>query len=71
MTPEKELTLTEKAVAAMRAAVNAVVEDHRLRGEPLVIWRDGKVVKEMPPTANEVRESEGDYHASAQHRGPE
>ncbi len=38
------LSLTEKAVAAMRAAVDRVVEDHRRRGKPLIVWRDGRVV---------------------------
>ena len=63
MSPGIDATLTEKVVAAMRAAVAAVVEDHRRRGRPLAVWRDGKVVMEMPVAADGVREHRGDYHA--------
>ena len=66
MTPQREDTLTAKAVAAMRAAVRNVVEDHRRRGKPLVLWRNGKVVREMPAAANVVRESGALYGADAQ-----
>ena len=34
-----------KAVRAMRKAVKNVVTERKLRGQPLIIWRDGKVVK--------------------------
>lgn len=50
------LSLTEKAVAAMRAAVDRVVEDHRRRGKPLIIWRDGRVVQEFSVIEDGVRE---------------
>ena len=66
MSPGKDATLTEKAVAAMRAAVTAVVEDHRRRGRPLAVWRNGKVVMEMPAAAEGVGEHRGDYHAGQQ-----
>jgi hypothetical protein len=39
--------LTEMAVCAMREAVAGVIEDHRRRGKPIVVWRDGKVVREF------------------------
>ncbi|MBN1424506.1 hypothetical protein JXA88_08115 [Candidatus Fermentibacteria bacterium] len=68
MTHKKEDTLTEKAMAAMRAAVDGVIEEHRRRGRPLVIWRDGKVVEEMPPT-RKVRESTGEYDAEGRQCG--
>jgi hypothetical protein len=55
-----------KAVAAMRAAVRNVVEDHRRQGKPLILWRNGKVVREMPATANVVKESGVSYGADAQ-----
>jgi hypothetical protein len=54
-------SLTEKAVAAMRAAVARVVEDHRRRGKPLAVWRDGRVVQESSVIADEVREAVGYY----------
>lgn len=37
--------LSEKAVAAMKAAVRGVVEDHRRRRRPLASWENGKVVE--------------------------
>ena len=39
--------LTEMAVCAMREAVAGVIEDHRRRGKPIAVWRDGKVVLEF------------------------
>ena len=30
---------------AMRKAVKNVIAERKLRGQPLIIWRDGKVVK--------------------------
>ncbi len=57
MTSKREDTLTTKAVAAMRAAVKNVVDDHRRRGQPLVLWRNDKIVREMPAAAPAVRES--------------
>ncbi|MBI2265267.1 MAG: hypothetical protein HYU64_08860 [Armatimonadetes bacterium] len=66
MTLKHDSSLTEKAVAAMRAAVKGVVEDHRRQGRPLVVWRDGKVVKEMPAAEPSVREPKASYGADAQ-----
>ena len=40
--------LLAKAVQAMRKAVKNVIAERKLRGQPLIIWRDGKVVK-IPP----------------------
>jgi len=39
--PSKQ-SLTEMAVKAMTDAVAKVVEDHRLRGRPLAVWRNGR-----------------------------
>ncbi len=33
-----------KAVKALKEAVAEVVRDHQRTGDPLAIWRDGKVV---------------------------
>ena len=33
-----------KAEKALKEAVAEVIEDHRRSGDPLAIWRDGKVV---------------------------
>ena len=37
--------LLAKAVKAMRKAVRNVIAERKLRGQPLIIWRDGKVIK--------------------------
>lgn len=57
-------TMTEKAVAAMKAAVNSVVEDHRRRNRPLSTWRDGKVVYLDPHDRSIVREDAAQYKTS-------
>jgi hypothetical protein len=43
-----ELTLAERGLMALKAAVEKVIEDHIREGLPLYIWRDGKVVA-VPP----------------------
>lgn len=37
--------ILDNAVKAMRRAVKGVIADRKMRGLPLIIWRDGKVVK--------------------------
>jgi len=37
--------LSSKAEKALRRAVRRVVEEHRRTGQPVVIWRAGKVVR--------------------------
>lgn len=37
--------LLDKAVRAMRKAVKNVIAERKLRGQPLIVWRNGKVVK--------------------------
>ena len=39
-----ELPLEERALMAVKAAVENVIEEHAREGLPLYIWRDGKVV---------------------------
>ncbi|MHB8503652.1 MAG: hypothetical protein ACYDHE_22240 [Candidatus Acidiferrales bacterium] len=39
-----ELPLEERALMALNAAVERVIEEHVREGLPLYIWRDGKVV---------------------------
>jgi hypothetical protein len=40
----RDLPLFVRAEMALREAVAGAIEDHRRTGDPLVIWRDGKVV---------------------------
>jgi hypothetical protein len=41
----KNMSLGDMADEALRKAVARVVEEHRKSGEPLAVWRDGKVVR--------------------------
>ncbi len=34
-----------KAEKAIKKAVRGVIADRKMRGEPLIIWKNGKVVK--------------------------
>ncbi len=57
--------LSDKAMAfraeeALKKAVARTIADHRRTGDPIVIWRDGKVVK-VPADQIEVRETESEY----------
>lgn len=47
---------TQQALAAMKAAVKSVVEDHRRRNRPLSSWENGRVVYRDPHTLRVVRE---------------
>lgn len=40
----KKMSLGDMAEEALRRAVDRVVEEHRKSGEPLAVWRNGKVV---------------------------
>lgn len=46
-----ELSLSIKAELALQAAVGKVIEAHRRAGEPLVIWREGRIVRLAPDKA--------------------
>lgn len=60
----KNMSLGDMADEALRKAVARVVEEHRKSGEPLAVWRDGKVVRvpadqlqgyEEPPGSKSVQ----------------
>jgi len=53
----KNRSLGDMAEEALRKAVASVVEKHRKSGEPLAVWRDGKVVR-VP--ADQLQGSEKD-----------
>ena len=44
----------------MKRAVEKTIEEHRRTGDPIVIWKEGKVVK-IPADQIEVREPEAEY----------
>ena len=37
--------ILNKAVQAMRKAVRNVISEHKLYKRPLIIWKDGRVIK--------------------------
>jgi len=43
MTLKQQKELHKKAERAIRAAIRKVVEEHKRIGEPLVVWKNGKV----------------------------
>ena len=53
-------TMAFRAEEAMRKAVANVIADHKRTGDPIVIWRDGKVVK-IPADQIELHEPEVEY----------
>jgi hypothetical protein len=50
-----DLPLDIKAEKALKEAVAEAIAEHKLRGRPIVIWRDGKVVT-IPPEEISVNE---------------
>lgn len=41
----KSSGIMAKAEKALRIAVAKTIEDHRVSGDPIVVWKNGKVVK--------------------------
>lgn len=55
--PSKKKTLPPlaiKAEQALKQAVRKVIIEHKQTGDPLVVWRDGKVVR-IPASKLRVR----------------
>jgi len=61
MNKRTKSSLTHNAMRAMADAVAKVVEDHRRRGRPLAVWRDGKAVWISAGEADKLRESARPY----------
>ena len=63
---EKDENTSDTAMAcraeeALKKAVTLVIADHKRTGDPIVIWRDGKVVK-IPAEKIAIREPAAEYH---------
>lgn len=41
-------SISQEALKALREAVRHLIEEHRETGQPVIIWRNGRVVKESP-----------------------
>jgi len=57
--------LSDKAMAfraedALKIAVARAIADHKRTGDPIVVWRDGEVVK-IPADQIEVHEPDAEY----------
>ncbi|HUK82246.1 MAG TPA: hypothetical protein VLZ12_06390 [Verrucomicrobiae bacterium] len=53
-------SLLAKAERALREAIAQVIESHRRDGEPLIVWRNGKVAR-IFPDRSVVRETRARY----------
>jgi len=65
----KNMSLGEKAEEALKKAVARVVEEHRKSGEPLAVWRDGKVVRVPADQLRGYEEAPGSESAPARDEG--
>ena len=45
---KKRMSLQDKAEAALKKAVQKVVERHKKTGRPLAIWENGKTIRISP-----------------------
>lgn len=46
--------ILNKAGKAMRSAVHKVLVEKKLRGEPAIIWKNGKVIKVPASQLNKI-----------------
>ena len=60
---KKKVPSAIQAEKALQIAVAEVIEDHKRTGDPLVIWRNGRVAK-VPAEELEVREPAAEYTSS-------
>lgn len=54
-------SLTQQAMQALTDAVAKAVEEHRRRGIPLALWRNGRAVSVPATEAGTLRESPTPY----------
>ena len=65
MKKRHESSLTQKALRALIEAVGKAVEEHRRRGIPLAVWRNGKAVSIPAAEAAVMREVPTPYGRKA------
>ncbi len=65
MKKHNESSLTLKATQALTEAVAKVVDDHRRRGIPLAVWRNGKAVSIPATEAGALRETPIPYRTKS------
>jgi len=49
-----------RAEEALKKAVAKAIADHKRTGDPIIVWRDGKVIK-VPAEQIEVRKPVAEY----------
>ena len=57
MKKRNKSSMTQEALRALTEAVAKAVEDHRRRGIPLAVWRNGRAVSIPASVAGALRES--------------
>ena len=55
-----DIPLEIRAEEALVKAVAKAIAEHKRAGHPIVVWRDGRVVK-IPADQIEIREPEAEY----------
>jgi len=65
MKKPNELSLTQKATRALTEAVAKVVEQHRRKGIPLAVWRNGRAVSIPASEVGALRESPPPYRTKS------
>jgi len=58
----KDIPIGIRAEEALKKAVADAIADHKRSGDPIVIWRDGKIVK-IPADQIELREHQAGYES--------
>jgi aminoglycoside phosphotransferase family enzyme len=58
-----EMPMAFRAEEALKKAVAKAIADHKRTGDPIVVWRDGKVAR-IPAHEIEIREPGAEYTLS-------
>lgn len=61
MKKSSKSSMTQKAMQALQEAVAKAIEEHRRRGIPLAVWRNGKAVSIPASEAGTLRENPPAY----------
>ena len=62
---KRSQTLTQKAMQALTEAVAKAVEEHRRRGIPLAVWRNGRAVSILPTEVGALHETPIPYRTKS------
>jgi hypothetical protein len=68
MKRQRNPLVIDPALHALRQAVAKVIEDHRSRGRPLALWRDGKAVWVPADQVGALQESPAPYRIKPRRR---